>query len=237
MATTTLLGLGIIQINWILQAHRLQQEQVRQQLKAITPKIAVALEIADFFKDHEIIEEKEPFAFEQTSNFIDSMLVDAGFSLPIPHAIFQQKSDGVFYSNAPNLKAELQLSDYKTCLSCIITIQYVKDTLNPVTPEMTFIRSVSEMEKLGKNREDFLWVSVVIPDENWMSKRAILGLFLLTVLLMSILVGLFYYILKSLAQQKKLRQVKDDFFNNMTHEFKTPLASILLASKSGRTIM
>lgn len=40
----------------------------------------------------------------------------------------------------------------------------------------------------------------------------------------------FSYALHIINKQKKIDQVKSDFINNMTHEFKTPLASISLAS-------
>jgi signal transduction histidine kinase len=41
--------------------------------------------------------------------------------------------------------------------------------------------------------------------------------------------GSFIYILRSLLKQKKLAELKDDFINNMTHELKTPLATITVA--------
>jgi len=73
---------------------------------------------------------------------------------------------------------------------------------------------------------------VSFPDKNsliignmWATMMSSAGLLL-------VLVFIFAYTIYAIIRQKKISEMKTDFINNMTHEFKTPVATIMIASEA-----
>ncbi|MBK7213270.1 MAG: HAMP domain-containing histidine kinase [Bacteroidales bacterium] len=69
------------------------------------------------------------------------------------------------------------------------------------------------------------------PDEGRRAWYNIIWWLVICFLLIAVLVFGFSYTIYSFLKQKKLSEMKSDFVNNMTHEFKTPIATISLSSE------
>ena len=69
------------------------------------------------------------------------------------------------------------------------------------------------------------------PDERHRIMKTIFWWLLSCFVLLAVLVFGFIFTIFSFLRQKKISEMKSDFVNNITHEFKTPIATISLASE------
>ncbi|MFA5301006.1 MAG: histidine kinase dimerization/phospho-acceptor domain-containing protein, partial [Lutibacter sp.] len=70
---------------------------------------------------------------------------------------------------------------------------------------------------------------VTFPEKKFYILASISKIFRLSVLFIIIIILSFVSALYQLLKQKQISEIKTDFINNMTHEFKTPIATINLA--------
>jgi two-component system, OmpR family, phosphate regulon sensor histidine kinase PhoR len=79
------------------------------------------------------------------------------------------------------------------------------------------------------NSENYL--RVYFPNQDKFIIRNIWMMYATSLLLILVVLGCFYVAVSTIVKQKQLADIKNDFINNMTHEFKTPISTISLATQ------
>jgi two-component system phosphate regulon sensor histidine kinase PhoR len=91
----------------------------------------------------------------------------------------------------------------------VVPLESTSNNSEGISPQELLIVIVPHLKS-------FIWKSMTL---------LIIGAIIFTL----IIVSAFFITIRALLKQKKLSEIKSDFINNMTHEFKTPLATISLA--------
>ncbi len=73
-------------------------------------------------------------------------------------------------------------------------------------------------------------ITTYFPDKQLSILGPIIPIVMLTIIFTLIIVSVFSLAIYYMQHQRKISEVKTDFINNMTHEFKTPIATINIAS-------
>ncbi|WP_339875082.1 HAMP domain-containing sensor histidine kinase [uncultured Algoriphagus sp.] len=77
------------------------------------------------------------------------------------------------------------------------------------------------------NKDNFL--TIYFPQKNTRVIREVWLPISSSIIFIIVIISCFIYAIKVIIRQKALSDTKNDFINNMTHEFKTPLATVSLA--------
>ncbi|GAA4799623.1 hypothetical protein GCM10023330_01250 [Litoribaculum gwangyangense] len=99
------------------------------------------------------------------------------------------------------------------------TIEDKKYNLLSATSKSTFLPKNSSLQIYFKN------ISTAV------FKRIFFGIFISSLLVLAV-IGCLFYLLKIIQKQKQLGELKNDLISNITHEFKTPIATIGVAMES-----
>ncbi len=80
-------------------------------------------------------------------------------------------------------------------------------------------------------KEEYFHVEVYFPSQRKEVLVEMSAWLVLSGIFILIVIFTFLYIINTIIRQKKLSEIKNDFINNMTHEFKTPISTISLAAE------
>jgi two-component system phosphate regulon sensor histidine kinase PhoR len=73
-----------------------------------------------------------------------------------------------------------------------------------------------------------------VQDTTWFTIQKMSSQILVSLLLVALTIFSFVILLRNLMQQRKLTQLKNDFISNITHELKTPIATVSVAIEALR---
>ena len=100
--------------------------------------------------------------------------------------------------------------------------------INKHTIESTSLSTVSKSTYLPNNSA----LKVYFANETKVILKRILSGILVSIILVLAVISCLFYLLKIIRHQKQLSEVKNDLISNITHEFKTPIATIGVALES-----
>lgn len=102
------------------------------------------------------------------------------------------------------------------------------NTYNAEKAEPDFLKAESKSTFLKQNEK----LEIIYPNAtNIILKEGLSSILISTLLVLAIIACLFY-LLKIIKDQKQLAEIKNDLISNITHEFKTPIATIGVALES-----
>lgn len=168
--------------------------------------------ISRMLNTQELLLELQPAVL---SVLLETALHDQGINLEYEYGVFNNESKDYFIIN-DNYTIDFGVSDQATDLGMQRNLDRSKYKIQLFSTEYN---SPGFLSLYFLNKRGFVWSSVT----PWL-----LG----SVLFTGLILFCFSYVIFVVFRQKKVSEMKTDFINNMTHEFKTPIATISLASDS-----
>jgi len=99
------------------------------------------------------------------------------------------------------------------------------------TGRLLDFKNIGSLETLDvhANTGENYYIGILFPKKKTLLENDLRLLMFFTLVLL-LVIGFFTYTILVILKQKRLSEIKTDFVNNMTHEFKTPISTISLAS-------
>ncbi|HEX3768332.1 MAG TPA: histidine kinase dimerization/phospho-acceptor domain-containing protein, partial [Puia sp.] len=200
----------VIQFGWIKKSIDINRRHFNDRMVAVTNKIRDAFMLDKSLQNKYL-----------TGSFGRNDLFAGDVGMQRLEGIIKQKLDSV-------------LDVYKMPLSTSMTGRldsscYLMYYVPPSLRSQKIDHSPYKICLCSNNYKGSLDIGFDLFSDNMLIRDAS-GLILPSLILILLLIALFAYIISVVNRQKRLAELKNDFINNLTHEFNTPLFSIGLTS-------
>jgi two-component system, OmpR family, phosphate regulon sensor histidine kinase PhoR len=237
LISLSLVGIIYIQWNWITTMVENKEEELHHKLVDVTTDVARVL--IDYKKTalsgSQLLRSPQGFGFRPSEQFMQELMRPPLISQRLS---FQEMSE--LLRNAFNYRG-LKDTKFEFCIfsgginSSILSntnelksgnyYPALKDTIHNLQTIYPLIENPMELS----GPEPLETISIVIPDYKSVVMKQMRWMIFGVIFFTLVIISAFYVTVRTLLMQKKLSEIKNDFINNMTHEFKTPLATISLA--------
>lgn len=232
LISISLIGIILIQLSWLQNMILLSQEQIKEKVQLAIVKVG-----------DDLMQYKG--SYTTSTHKLNNSIFPDDFSLEFtrPTTLGRRFSAAEIYEKIKGAFRSVDLDK--------IEFEFALTTINPRTRMWDVIERQSQgfLEAVEDTVNNFYRgyplpaptgsaTENLAPDESLfivakdVKKTAIQSLrwrIAIALLFSVIIVAAFYLTVRTMLRQKKLGEIKNDFINNMTHEFKTPIATISLA--------
>lgn len=184
---------------------------------------------------------KQEFAAKRVKNFLDSAQTKANngnllqdianeyqqLNIPLKKRIKPQTTDSLIRTELHNAGIFLNYN-YKINSNFNDSLIFLKTQQTAFNLYNTYKTPLFNSDVV----RDGGYLTITFPKKNSVILNNMRVILASSGALLLILLGSFAYTILSIIKQKKNAEIKADFINNMTHEFKTPVATIMIASEA-----
>ena len=211
LITLSVVGILFIQMSWINNALKLKNEEFLRGVDNALIQTKKALHDKFAFKSHLIFNDEDSKLFYLQNNF----RVDGAFSREEVQDILEQQL------RQNNIK-----EPFEFCVTNIFKLAILQSDGFQMS-SLNMAKSIEVAPDNANRSHETLYLSI-FEDKNAII-REMLWMIIASIVFTTIIILAFFVTVRTLFNQKKLSEIKSDFINNMTHELKTPLATISLA--------
>ncbi len=227
----SLLGIIIIQLSWLNNMVLLRAEQVKHSVEDASKDVA-----------EELAQHKGNYSFNKNKMFPGIQPDDYSVEILKPVTVGQRFTTeeiqhrleaAMLHNNLRNVQFEFGLAtlDKRGLMSYMErqTRSFLVAYEDSVHNFSYIVPLIPPTGSPGENLSPDEILIVVVPNIKNIVLHSLGWRIATSILFTLVIISAFYLTVRTMLRQKKLSEIKNDFINNMTHEFKTPLATISLA--------
>lgn len=219
----SLMGLIFFQVLWIRQAVDAKEQQFEEHVTIVMGTAG-----------NDLVEEKgnlSPFEHKKSKDAVSSLSV---FPPTIIHKLSREEIRSTIKNafekhEMKELPFEFAITPTSMMGDELQSENFYKLSLDTINNKTFVYRLESPGGSISENLSPEELLIVIVPHVRQIIWKQMSWMVVGAILFTVIIFCAFFITVKALLKQKKLSEIKSDFINNMTHEFKTPLATISLA--------